>query len=306
MPCLNEVETLEFCVNEARSYLQQKSFDWEIVISDNGSTDGSIELAEKLGCRVVHAKERGYGSALRAGINAAAGNFIIFGDCDGSYDFSKLDAFLQELENGWDLVMGNRFLGHIEPGAMPILNRWIGNPALSFIARVLFKLTISDFHCGIRGFRSSLREEVNFQTTGMEFATEMVVVISRFKGAKITEVPTSLRKDLRSRPPHLRPWRDGWRHLRYMIAAEPSRGLLLPAFCLFLPTFALYLMLLMAGEIKLGSTELSTRTLFLSQTISSALIAVMFIGHKAGLSSKSEHWDRNFDKSFVIGGGLRY
>lgn len=220
MPCLNEAETLERCILKAHSWMQSRGVHGEVVIGDNGSTDGSIEIAERCGARVVHVKRRGYGAALDGAIRAARGRYIIMGDSDDSYDFSELDPFIERLRDGWQLVMGNRFKGGIRPGAMPWKNRYIGNPVLSWMGRTLFSIEQRDFHCGIRGFTKEGYERLNLATTGMEFASEMVIK-ARHYGLRTCEVPTVLSPDGRSRPPHLRPWRDGWRHLRFMLLFAP-------------------------------------------------------------------------------------
>ena len=208
MPCLNEAETIAACVKKATSYLSRSHIRGEILIADNGSTDGSQATAQRFGARVVSISERGYGAALIGGIEAAKGRFVIMGDADDSYDFSQLDGFVAKLREGYDLVMGNRFKGGIEAGAMPALHRWLGNPLLSFIGRIFFKAELGDFHCGLRGFNTSAMRNLRLRSRGMEFASEMVVRC-RLARMRIAEVPTSLKKDGRSRPPHLRTWRDG-------------------------------------------------------------------------------------------------
>jgi glycosyltransferase involved in cell wall biosynthesis len=219
MPCLNESQTLTTCIQKAYAFLDKNKITGEIVIADNGSTDGSQALAEQLGAKVVSIAKRGYGAALKGGISAAKGKFIIMGDADDSYDFLRLMPFIEKLRTGYDLVMGNRFQGGIQSGAMPFLNRYLGNPVLTMIGRILFKSPITDFHCGLRGFNKAAITRLNLQTEGMEFASEMVVKAT-IHHLKIIEVPTTLSKDGRNRPPHLRPWRDGWRHLRFLIAQK--------------------------------------------------------------------------------------
>lgn len=220
MPCLNEAETLAVCIDKAQAYLQKSGVSGEVLIADNGSTDGSIEIARQHGARVVHVPIRGYGAALSHGIANARGKYVIMGDSDDSYDFSKLDLFIAKLREGNDLVMGNRFRGGIAPGAMPFLHKYLGNPVLSFVGRLFFSIPVRDFHCGLRGFNRDRILALNLNTTGMEFASEMVVRSALAKYA-ITEVPTTLAKDGRSRPPHLRTWRDGWRHLRFLLLYSP-------------------------------------------------------------------------------------
>jgi len=220
MPCLNEAETVATCVRKAVGFLRDQDISGEVVVADNGSTDGSQQLAADAGARVVPVSEKGYGNALMGGIVAARGRFIVMGDADDSYDFTNLMPFVQSLRDGADLVMGNRFQGGIEPGAMPALHRYIGNPVLSFIGRLFFSSKIGDFHCGLRGFRRDSVMKLGLQATGMEFASELVVKATLAK-QRITEVPTTLAKDGRSRPPHLRSWRDGWRHLRFLLLFSP-------------------------------------------------------------------------------------
>ncbi|MFY8108316.1 MAG: glycosyltransferase family 2 protein [Bacteroidia bacterium] len=227
MPCLNEAETIGTCISKAMNWMKQNSVSGEVVIGDNGSTDGSQALAEGLGARVIAVPRKGYGSALMGAIEAAKGKYVIMGDSDDSYDFANLGPFLNELRNGYDLVMGNRFKGGIAEGAMPFLHRYLGNPVLSFIGRLFFNCPVRDFHCGLRGFRQDLVTILDLKTTGMEFASEMVVKSTLFK-VKITEVPTTLSKDGRTRPPHLRTWRDGWRHLRFLLIYSPRWLFLYP------------------------------------------------------------------------------
>ncbi|MGX5770685.1 glycosyltransferase family 2 protein [Microbacterium trichothecenolyticum] len=227
MPCLNEAETLATCIDKANGYLQRSGVDGEVLIADNGSTDGSQEIAREHGARVADIPVKGYGAALIGGMEAARGRYIIMGDADDSYDFTSLDPFVQRLRAGDDLVMGNRFRGGIEPGAMPPLHKYLGNPVLTWIGRVLFKSPIRDFHCGLRGFNRQSMIDLELQTTGMEFASEMVVK-STLADRRVSEVPTTLRKDGRSRPPHLRSWRDGWRHLRFLLIFSPRWLFLVP------------------------------------------------------------------------------
>ncbi|MFC3641001.1 glycosyltransferase family 2 protein [Aquibium oceanicum] len=221
MPCLNEAETLATCIDKAKAYLSRANIAGEVLIADNGSTDGSIEIAKAHGARVVHVPVRGYGAALRHGIENAHGKFVIMGDSDDSYDFSRLDPFVEKLREGYDFVIGNRFKGGIADGAMPFLHRYLGNPVLSFLGRLFFRSDIGDFHCGLRGFRREAINALGLKAPGMEFASEMVVRASLGK-LRIAEVPTTLSPDGRSRPPHLRTWTDGWRHLRYLLLNSPK------------------------------------------------------------------------------------
>jgi glycosyltransferase involved in cell wall biosynthesis len=263
MPCLNEAETLALCINKANTWIANSGITAEVVIADNGSTDGSQAIAESLGARVVPVEQRGYGSALFHGSMAAKGEWIIMGDSDDSYDFSKLDVFVQKLKEGFDLVMGNRFLGGIAPGAMPWKNRYIGNPVLTWVGRVLFRCPAKDFHCGLRGFRKEAFLRMDLRTTGMEFASEMVIKANLF-GMKIAEVPTTLSKDGRSRPPHLLPWRDGWRHLRFMLLFSPRWLFFIPGIILFLISTLAYIALL-TGSVQFGRITFDVHTLFFAE-----------------------------------------
>jgi glycosyltransferase involved in cell wall biosynthesis len=233
LPCLNEAETLGACIRKARSFLDESGIAGEIVVADNGSTDGSREIAASLGARVVEVADRGYGAALLGGIEAARGSFIIMGDADDSYDFTRLSPFVEQLRNGADIVMGNRFAGGIAPGAMPFLHKYLGNPVLSFLGRLFFRISVRDFHCGLRAFRADTVRKLGLRSTGMEFASEMVVrgAIARLA---IVEVPTTLKPDGRSRPPHLKTWRDGWRHLKFLLMYSPRWLFLLPGMSLIL------------------------------------------------------------------------
>jgi len=233
MPCLNEAETLANCIRKAQSYLRRSGISGEIVIGDNGSTDGSQEIAAKLGARVIHIPMRGYGAALYGAVTAAHGRYCIMGDSDDSYDFENLDAFVEKLRAGYDVVMGNRFQGGIQHGAMPWKNRYIGNPILSTIGKLFFRAGVGDFHCGLRGFTKSAFQKMDLRTTGMEFASEMVIK-AKLMGLKMTEAPTVLRPNGRSRPPHLLPYRDGWRHLRFMLLHSPRWLFLYPGSLLIL------------------------------------------------------------------------
>jgi glycosyltransferase involved in cell wall biosynthesis len=233
MPCLNEAETLEVCIRKARGFLEKHHVQGEVLIADNGSTDGSQAIAKKAGARVVPVKDKGYGNAIMGGIRAAKGRYIIMGDADDSYDFVNLMPFVEKLREGYDLVMGNRFRGGILPGAMPPLHYYLGNPVLTGLGRLFFCPEIGDYHCGLRGYSKAAAEKMELRTTGMEFASEMVVKASLLK-LRICEVPTTLKKDGRNRPPHLRSWRDGWRHLRFMLMYSPRWLFLIPGAVLML------------------------------------------------------------------------
>lgn len=227
MPCLNEAETLAICIGKAKAFLDKAQISGEVLIADNGSTDGSQQIAAARGARVVQVARKGYGAAILGGIAAARGRFIIMGDADNSYDFGALEAFVSRLRDGADLVMGNRFQGGIESGAMPPLHRYLGNPVLSFVGRLFFRIKTGDFHCGLRGFNTESIRKLDLQTTGMEFASEMVVR-GALAGLRIEEVPTALKPDGRSRPPHLRTWRDGWRHLKFLLVYNPRWMFFIP------------------------------------------------------------------------------
>lgn len=237
MPCLNEVRTLRACIGKAQAFLARSGIRGEVLVADNGSTDGSQTLATSCGARVVDVPVRGYGAALIAGIDAAAGRYVIMGDADDSYDFGALEAFVAELRRGSQLVMGNRFRGAILRGAMPPLHRYLGNPVLSFVGRLFFKSPIGDFHCGLRGFDRQAIRQLGLRCEGMEFASEMVVKAS-LHGLRIVEVPTVLSPDGRDRPPHLRTWRDGWRHLRFLLLFTPRWLFLYPGALLALAGLA--------------------------------------------------------------------
>jgi glycosyltransferase involved in cell wall biosynthesis len=251
MPCLDEAETLAACIGKARAFLERAGVAGEILIADNGSTDGSPEIAERAGARVVREQSKGYGRALRTGIAAARGRYIVMGDADDSYDFGALDPFLEALRGGADLVMGNRFRGGIAPNAMPPLHRYLGNPVLSGIGRLFFRSPIGDFHCGLRGFRAEAIRGLGLATDGMEFASEMVVRAT-VDGLRIAEVPATLSPDGRSRPPHLRSFRDGWRHLRFLLLLSPRWLFLFPGAALMLAGLASLLWLLPAPRMLFG------------------------------------------------------
>lgn len=237
LPCLNEARTVEACVAAALGFLRDSGVRGEVLVADNGSTDGSQDLARRAGARVVHAARRGYGAALMAGIQAARGRYVIMGDADCSYDFSALHAYVDRLRAGAQLVMGNRFRGGIAPGAMPPLHRYLGNPVLSFVGRLFFRVDIGDFHCGLRGFSRDAMESLGLVSPGMEFASEMVAKAA-LAGLSIEEVPTTLSPDGRDRPPHLRTWRDGWRHLRFLLLFCPRWLFLYPGLALMLSGLA--------------------------------------------------------------------
>ncbi|MEU8323284.1 glycosyltransferase [Nonomuraea sp. NPDC048881] len=274
MPCLNEAETVEVCVRKALACMEEHGIEGEVLIADNGSTDGSQQLARDAGARVVHVDEKGYGNALMGGIRAARGKYVIMGDADDSYDFTSLLPFVEQLRDGADLVMGNRFKGGIAPGAMPPLHRYLGNPVLSFIGRLFFPSAIGDFHCGLRGFRRDSILRLHLQTGGMEFASEMVVR-STLSGLDVREVPTTLSPDGRSRPPHLRSWRDGWRHLRFLLLYSPK-------WLFFYPGVFLMVLGLIAGTaLTFGPVEIGELAFDVDTLVGSSALVV--IGFQAAL-----------------------
>lgn len=287
MPCLNEAETLATCIRKARQALDQLGIRGEIVIGDNGSTDGSQDIARGLGARVIDIPVRGYGAALMGAIAAARGRYIIMGDSDDSYDWTNLQPFVSRLREGYDLVMGNRFKGGIKPGAMHWLNRYIGNPILSALGRLFFRTPAADFHCGMRGFSKAAAEKMDLHTTGMEFASEMVVVASLLD-LKTCEVPITLSPDGRNRPPHLRRWRDGWRHLRFMLIYSPRWLFVIPGAALMVLGLAAGALSL--GRVTWGGVEFETHTLLYGS------FAVL-CGYQALLFGV-------FTKAFAIGEGM--
>jgi hypothetical protein len=258
MPCLNEAETLATCIRKAKRFLDTSGVHGEVLVADNGSTDGSRDIAVAEGARVVPVPRRGYGAALLGGIEAAEGRYVIMGDADDSYDFTALQPFLDRLRAGADVVMGNRFQGGIAPGAMPFLHRYLGNPVLSWLGRLFFKIPIGDFHCGLRGFSRDRIQALNLRTTGMEFASEMIVRAA-MSGYRIDEVPTTLKPDGRSRPPHLRTWRDGWRHLSFLLMYSPRWLFLYPGLVLVV-LGVLASVLLFPGAIAVGGVGFDIHT----------------------------------------------
>ena len=259
LPCLNERETVAICVSKAVATLKAAGLKGEVIVADNGSTDGSVELAEAAGARVVHVAHRGYGNALKGGILAARGTYIVMADSDDSYDFRHIPRFVEQLRNGSELVMGNRFRGGIQKGAMPFLHRYLGNPVLTAIGRVFFHSACRDFHCGLRAFRKDSYERMDIRSTGMEFASEMVVKASLLR-MKVCEVPTTLSPDGRSHPPHLRTWHDGWRHLRFLLMYSPRWLFLYPGIASILLGLVVCLWLL-PGPRQVGEVVFDVHTL---------------------------------------------
>jgi glycosyltransferase involved in cell wall biosynthesis len=262
MPCLDEAETLGTCIEKAQQAIEKDGLAAEIIVADNGSTDGSQAIATRLGARVVQVSKKGYGSALIGGIDAAQGELVVMGDADDSYDFTAIAPLIEKLRDGFDLVVGNRFTGGIAAGAMPWSHRWVGNPVLTFISRVFFHTPIGDAHCGLRAFRKDAYERMRLRATGMEFASEMVIKAS-LRGMRIAEVPVRLAPDGRSRPPHLRTWRDGWRHLRFMLLFSPRWLFLYPGLTMF-GAGAILSGVLLAGPLQLGGVRLDIHTLLVA------------------------------------------
>jgi glycosyltransferase involved in cell wall biosynthesis len=318
MPCLNEAETLAFCVRQAVAALHDNSIAnniaGEVLVADNGSTDGSQKIAIDEGARVVNVPTRGYGAALIAGIEAARGKYVLMADADASYHFEHLPRFLPKLEEGYDLVMGNRFSGSIEPGAMPPLHRYLGNPVLSAIGRIFFRIPVRDFHCGLRAFRRDSILSLNLRTTGMEFASEMVVK-SSLAGLRMTEVPTTLSPDGRSRPPHLRSWRDGWRHLRFLLLFSPRWLFLYPGMITFFVGLLISLWLL-PGPQTIGrwTFDVDTLTYSLGLVLIGAHISVFAVsarvfGTQEGFLPPNPKFERifnyiNLEVGLIFGGTL--
>ncbi|HEX4577239.1 MAG TPA: glycosyltransferase family 2 protein [Edaphobacter sp.] len=300
MPCLNEAETLAFCVRQAVAGLRDNNVTGEVVVADNGSTDGSQKIASDEGARVVNVPTRGYGAALIAGIEAARGKYVLMADADASYHFEHLPRFLPKLNEGYDLVMGNRFSGSIESGAMPPLHRYVGNPVLSAIGRIFFRIPVRDFHCGLRAFRRDAILSLNLRTTGMEFASEMVVK-SSLAGLRMTEVPTTLSPDGRSRPPHLRSWRDGWRHLRFLLLFSPRWLFLYPGVITFFVGLLISLWLL-PGPQTIGrwTFDVDTLTYSLGLVLIGAHISVFAVsarvfGTQEGFLPPNPKFERIFN-----------
>lgn len=314
MPCLNEATTLGVCIEQIRKMFAEHDISGEIVVADNGSTDGSRAIAESLGARVVAVSERGYGSALIGGIEAASGQFVVMGDSDCSYDFGHVPRFLAELRAGNDLVMGNRFRGGIKRGAMPALHKYFGNPVLTGIGRLFFRAPCGDFHCGLRGFTKQAYRRMNLRTTGMEFASEMVVKAALFR-MRIAEVPTTLSPDGRNRPPHLRSWHDGWRHLRFLLLYSPRWLFLYPGLLLMI-LGTLVGLLLLPGPKVVGGVRLDVHTLLYAamavllgfQSIVFAFLTKVF-AISEGLLPEDKNLNRLFsyitlESGLVVGFGL--
>lgn len=311
MPCLNESETIGICIGKAMAFLAENEIEGEVLVSDNGSSDGSKEIAESMGARVVYAPTKGYGGALIKGCQEANGKYVIMGDADDSYDFNNLLPFLEKLREGFDLVMGNRFAGGIEDGAMPWSHRYVGNPVLSFIGRVFFHSKIRDFHCGLRGYNKEAILSLDLQTTGMEYASEMVVM-AELNGLRITEVPTKLKKDGRSRAPHLNTFRDGWRHLKFLLMYAPNWLFLYPGvFLLILGIIGG--VALIGGQLNIFNVVFSINTLLyfmffiiLGFNISSMFLLVKLYAYNHNLLPRiGTDWNHRLNEdSFIFVGAL--
>jgi glycosyltransferase involved in cell wall biosynthesis len=315
IPCLNEANSIGICVGKALDAFRSSGLRGEVVVADNGSTDGSIDIAEKLGARVVNVAARGYGSALRAGIAAARGQFIIMGDADDSYDFGDVPRFVEMWRQGYDVVMGNRFRGEIKRGAMPWHHKYIGNPGLSRLLNLFFHAGIGDSHCGMRGFTRTIYDQMDLRSTGMEFASEFVIKAAQLR-AKITEIPITLWPDKRGRPPHLRSFRDGWRHLRFMLLYAPNWLFLLPGAALVVVGLALVFWLLPGPRMLTPRITLDVHTMIFGVMFTLLGAQIISIGAFAKVFSYAERFDRKnvslrralthvrFETGLLLGGGL--
>ena len=292
IPCLNEANSLGTCIEKAQKAFADAGLRGEVVIADNGSTDGSVEIAKQAGARVVPVAQRGYGSALKAGIRAARGAFIVMGDADDSYDFSEVPRFVEEWRRGNEVVMGNRFEGEIKPGAMPWHHKYIGNPGLTALLNVLFRTGIGDSHCGMRGFTRDVFERMDLRSSGMEFASEFVIKAAQI-GAKTSEIPITLWKDKRGRPPHLRSFRDGWRHLRFMLLYAPNWLFLLPGGLLMAVGLALVFWLLPGPRTMGHNVVLDVHTMIFGVIFTLLGAQILAIGAFAKVFSYAERFDRN-------------
>lgn len=308
MPCLNEENSLGICIEKAQRCFRELGIKGEVIVADNGSSDASVAIAEKLGARVVHESRKGYGAALQAGINAAAGEIVIMADADDSYDWLAMGGFIEKVETGYDLVIGNRFKGGIQAGAMPALHRYLGNPVLSFITRTFYRIPLGDFHCGMRAFRREAMLRAAPATPGMEFATEMVICAAQ-AGLRIGEIPTRLYPDQRGRPPHLRSFRDGWRHLRFLLTYAPDYLYLLPGVLLALPGL-LGLIALAGGPITWGKHPLGIHYLALASLLFTTGISLVIFGllakayNHARTTQAPASLFRHFVESFTLERGL--
>lgn len=308
MPCLNEENSLGICIEKAQRCFRELGIQGEVVIADNGSSDRSVAIAEALGARVVHESRKGYGAALQAGIRAAAGEIVIMADADDSYDWTTIGAFIDKIDAGYDLVVGNRFRGGIEAGAMPPLHRYLGNPVLSLITRTFYRIPLGDFHCGMRAFRREAMLRASPATTGMEFATEMVICAAQ-AGLRIGEIPTRLYPDQRGRPPHLRSFRDGWRHLRFLLTYAPDYLYLFPGTLLVVPGL-LGLIALAGGPTDWGHHHLGIHYLALSSLLFTTGTSLVIFGllakayNHARVPQPRSSLFRSFVEKFTLEKGL--
>ncbi len=304
IPCLNEELSLSSVIQEIQSSYSKANFDYEIVVADNGSTDNSPQIAIEMGARVVHVPEKGYGSALIAGINSALGGYGVMGDADGSYTFGDALPMLDLLDQGYDLVIGNRFHGGIAQGAMPLLHKYLGNPVLSFLGKLFFRIPVNDFHCGLRAFNRNSILKLNLDSTGMEFASEMIVSASQAR-LQIIEIPVTLKKDLRNRPPHLKTWSDGWRHLKYLLSRTPGWTFLAPALFLFMGALIL-LGLSISGPIERSGVGISYRTSIVVGSVAtlSASFAWAFILGREIIGKGFQKYPKKFLEISIAFSGL--
>ena len=291
IPCLNEANSLAFCIDKAVDAIRKAGLAGEIVVADNGSNDGSVEIAERHGARVIHVAERGYGAALRAGIAASRGPFLIMGDADDSYDFTEVPRFVEKLREGYDVVMGNRFRGGIQPGAMPRLHKYFGNPGLTALLNLLFHVGIGDSYCGMRGFTRALYDRLDVRSSGMEFALEMIIKSAQI-GARITEIPIVLWPDKRGRAPHLRSFRDGWRSLRFMLLYAPNWLFFLPGSALIAAGLAIVFWLLPGPRTITPRITLDIHTMIFGVIFTLLGAQILSIGAFAKVFSYAERFDR--------------
>jgi glycosyltransferase involved in cell wall biosynthesis len=315
IPCLNEANSIGICVGKALDAFKSAGLRGEVVVADNGSTDGSVDIAKNLGARVIDVPARGYGSALRTGIAAARGKFIIMGDADDSYDFAEVPRFVETWRQGYDVVMGNRFRGEIKRGAMPWHHKYIGNPGLTRLLNLFFHAGIGDSHCGMRGFTRAIYDQMDLRSTGMEFASEFVIKAAQLR-AKITEIPITLWPDKRGRPPHLRSFRDGWRHLRFMLLYAPNWLFLLPGAAFVIVGLALVFWLLPGPRVLTSRITLDIHTMIFGVMFTLLGAQILSIGAFAKVFSYAERFDRKnislrralthvrFETGLLLGGGL--
>lgn len=314
IPCLNEAETLAQVIDRAQRFLQAYGVAGEVIVADNGSTDGSVAIAIAHGARVIPIPEKGYGAALRGGIAAAKGTYVAMGDADCSYDFMSLMPFLERLRDGTEMVVGNRFLGGIGKGAMPHLHRYVGNPALSFFGRIFYRAPIGDFHCGLRAFRRTSMDQLDLNSSGMEYASEMIVK-AQLAGLTMAEVPTTLAKDGRSRPPHLRSWRDGWRHLKFLLVFSPRWLFIYPGLALLAIGLAGFAALL-PGDLTIGAVRFGVHSLLFSGAAMLIAVQLLSFGLLASLfGARERYWPAtprlarfrerlSIDNGCIAGGGM--